>query len=386
MIFMRKAFTMNYDIERGYAVVKLDAIRNNVKKIYKHLGGNTRLTAVIKADAYGHGALRIVQMLEGMDEIYGYATATAEEAFELTDAGIHKPILVLNYTFPYSYRRIVDNDIRITVFRSDELKDLNETAKKMGKIAKVHVKLDTGMGRIGVTPDEAGLKFIKECKDLSNIEIEGIFSHFARADETDKSFAKEQLDRFNGFLEKAKKELDFDPPIRHIANSAAICDIEDARLDMCRAGIILYGLKPSDETDFDKLELEPALSLYSHVIYVKDCENGTPISYGSTYRCDGKRRIATIPIGYADGYPRSLSNKGYVLIKGKKAPVVGKICMDQFMVDVTDIPGVLEGDLVTLIGKDGDAEIRLDDISALSGRFNYEFACCLGNRIRRIYK
>ncbi len=377
---------MNYDIERGYAVVKLDAIRNNVKNIYRHLGGNTRLTAVIKADAYGHGALRIVQMLEGMDEIYGYATATAEEAFELTDAGIHKPILVLNYTFPYSYRRIVDSDIRITVFRSDELKDLNETAVKLNKKARVHIKLDTGMGRIGVTPDDNGLAFVRECMSMSNLEIEGIFSHFAKADETDKSFAHEQLNVFNAFNDRVKKELGLDIPVKHIANSAAICDIEDARLDMCRAGIILYGLKPSDETGFEALNLEPALSLYSHVIYVKDCEDGTPVSYGSTYVCKGRRRIATIPIGYADGYPRSLSNKGYVLIHGLKAPVVGKICMDQFMVDVTEIPGVKEGDLVTLIGRDRGAEIRLDDISALSGRFNYEFACCLGNRIRRIYK
>ncbi|MCR5278502.1 MAG: alanine racemase [Lachnospiraceae bacterium] len=377
---------MNYDIERGYAVVKLDAIRNNVKNIRKHLGSDAKLTAVIKADAYGHGALRIVQMLEGMEEIYGYATATAEEAFELTDAGIHKPILVLNYTFPYSYKRIVENDIRITVFRVDELKDLNEVAGKLNKKAKVHVKLDTGMGRIGVTPDDRGLAFVKECLEMPNLEIEGIFSHFAKADEADKTFAGEQLHAFTAFIARVKDELNFDIPIKHIANSAAICDIKEAKLDMCRAGIILYGLKPSDDTGFDKLDLQPALSLYSHVIYVKTCENGTPVSYGSTYHCKGERKIATIPLGYADGYPRSLSNKGYVLIHGMKAPVVGKICMDQFMVDVTDIPDVKEGDLVTLIGIDGDNEILLDDISALSGRFNYEFACCLGNRIRRIYK
>ncbi len=377
---------MNYDLERGYAVVKLDAIKQNVKNIKKQIGPDKKLTAVIKADAYGHGALRIVQMLDGMDEVYGYATATAEEAFELTDAGIHKPILVLNYTFPYSYRHIVENDIRITVFRSDELKDLNETAAKLHKKAKVHIKLDTGMGRIGVTPDDAGLKFVKECLSMPNLEVEGIFSHFAKADEEDKSFAFEQLSLFNAFTKRVKDELHFDIPIKHISNSAAICDISEAGLDMCRAGIILYGLKPSDETGFEKLDLTPALSLYSHVIYVKECKDGTPVSYGSTYKCEGTRRIATIPIGYADGYPRSLSNKGYVLIHGKRANVLGKICMDQFMVDVTDIPDVTEGDLVTLIGRDGDSEILLDDISALSGRFNYEFACCLGNRIRRIYR
>ncbi|MCR5311625.1 MAG: alanine racemase [Lachnospiraceae bacterium] len=377
---------MNSKYERGYALVDLVAIRNNVKNISRHLGDGIKLTAVIKADAYGHGAVEIGKVLDEMDEVYGYATATAEEAFELADAGIKKPVLVLNYTFPYSYPDIIKNDIRITVFRQDELKDLNAIAKAMHKKAKVHIKVDTGMGRIGVRPDDSGLDFVRECiSDFEGIEIEGIFSHFAKADETDKESANGQLKLFNDFVERVGRELSFTFPIRHIANSAAICDIPAARFDMCRAGIILYGLRPSDEVDIKPLDLKPALSLYSHVIYVKECEPGTTVSYGSTYVCDGKKKIATIPIGYADGYPRSLSNKGFVLIHGKRAKVLGKICMDQFMVDVTDIPNVKEGDLVTLIGKDGNDEILLDDISALSGRFNYEFVCCLGNRIKRIY-
>ncbi len=378
---------MKNDFPRGYALVDLEAIKNNVKNIYAHLGKNTRLTAVVKADAYGHGAVEIAKMLDEADEIYGYATATAEEAFELSDAGIKKPILVLNYTFPYSYPDIINNDIRITVFRKDELNDLNNIAKALHKKVKVHIKLDTGMGRIGVRPDDSGIAFVKEClSDYEGIEIEGIFSHFAKADEEDKTFADEQLKLFKSFNERLKKELSLDIPIKHIANSAAICDILEARFDMCRAGIILYGLTPSEYTGVKPLDLKPALSLFSHVIFVKECEDGTPISYGSTYHCKGKRKVATIPIGYADGYPRSLSNKGYVLIHGCKCAVLGKICMDQFMVDVTDVPDVKEGDLVTLIGRDGDSEITLDEISALSGRFNYEFACCLGNRIRRIYK
>ena len=377
---------MNSKYERGYALVDLNAIRNNVKNISRHLGSETGLAAVIKADAYGHGAVEISKVLDEMDEVRGYATATAEEAFELADAGIKKPILVLNYTFPYSYPDIIKNDIRITVFRQDELKDLNAIAKAMHKKAKVHIKLDTGMGRIGIRPDDSGVDFVRECiSDFEGIEIEGIFSHFARADETDKTSAKKQLELFKGFVDRIEKELSFSFPIKHIANSAAICDIREARLDMCRAGIILYGLRPSEEVDIKALDLKPALTLHSHVIYVKECGPGTTVSYGSTYVCDSTKKIATIPIGYADGYPRSLSNKGYVLIHGKKAKVLGKICMDQFMVDVSDIPDVKEGDLVTLIGKDGDEEILLDDISALSGRFNYEFVCCLGNRIKRIY-
>lgn len=370
---------------RSCAYIDADAIKNNVSNIKAKLGNDIKLMAVVKADAYGHGAVKVAEMLDTMSEVFGYATATAEEAFELRHGGIKKPILILNYTFPYSYEEIVRREIRLTVFRTDELKGLNAAAGILDKKAKVHVKVDTGMGRIGIFPNDSGIEFIKECLSYPNIEIEGIYTHFARADEYDKSFAMVQYERFKNFTEDVEKKLNIHIPIKHISNSAAISELPVARFDMCRAGIILYGLTPSEETDISGLNLRPALSLYSHVIFVKTCPKGTTVSYGSTFVCEKETKIATIPLGYADGYPRSLSNKGYVLIHGKKAKILGKICMDQFMVDVTDIPNVKEGDLVTLIGRDGHEEILLDEISALSGRFNYEFVCCLGNRIQRVY-
>ncbi|MCR4959906.1 MAG: alanine racemase [Lachnospiraceae bacterium] len=371
--------------KRGCAVIDRSLVKNNIKCIYD-LIGNNKLICVIKSNAYGHGAVEFARIYEEMPEVYGYATATIEEALEIKNSGAKKPILILGYVFPEDYEVLIENEIRVAAFREDEVRELNEVAGKLNKKAYIHVKVDTGMGRIGVTPDEKGVEFVKLCFSLENVVTEGIFSHMSKADETDKAYAELQIKRFREINELIKQETGRTIPLRHIANSAGIIDIDDAKVfDMCRAGIILYGLVPSDEVDIKKAGLKPVLSWYSHVVYVKTLKKGSRISYGGIYTCDKDTKVATVPMGYADGYPRSLTGKGYVLIRGKKAPIVGKICMDQFMVDVTDIEGVECGDTVTLIGRDGCEEITLDDISALSGRFNYEFACLIGNRVKRVY-
>ncbi|MGN1147418.1 MAG: alanine racemase [Lachnospiraceae bacterium] len=370
---------------RGYAQVDLGAIVSNMKNMKAHVKPGTKMMGVIKTDGYGHGSVPIAKALEQLDFMYGFAVATAEEAFELRENGIHLPILILGYTFPYSYEKMVALDIRPTVFRMDAATAFAEEAKRQQKRAKVHIKVDTGMGRIGIQPNEEGFAFVKKLSELENIEIEGVFTHFARADEKDKSSAREQLAKFRAFTDRLEKELQLTGLIKDCSNSAGILEMPEANMDVVRAGITLYGLAPSADVDMGIVPLKPALSLYSTVVYVKWLTEGYPISYGGTYVTKKKTRVATIPLGYGDGYPRSLSNKGYVLIRGQKAPILGRVCMDQFMVDVTDIPGVCEGDRVTLIGRDGEQEISANELGELSGRFNYELMCDLGKRIPRVY-
>ncbi len=370
---------------RVYAAVDLDAILYNMEQMKENLPPNTKITAVIKTNGYGHGAVPIAEHLEGLDYVFGYAVAAAEEALALRRAGMKKPILILGYVFPYCYEDLAREEIRPAVFRRDMAEQLSGIACKAGKPLKIHIKVDTGMTRVGIFPDDDGLSFVEEVSKLPGIEIEGIFTHFARADESDKTSAIEQYQKFTGFLKRIEQELGLSIPIKHCANSAAIIELPEMALDMVRAGITLYGLYPSAEVSRSIVPLQPALSLYSHVVYVKTVPAGTPVSYGGTYVTKRKTRIATIPVGYGDGYPRGLSGKGRVLIKGKSAPVCGRVCMDQFMVDVTDIPGVEEGDLVTLIGKDGGERITMEELGNLSGRFNYELACDLGVRIPRVY-
>jgi len=370
---------------RGYVEVNLDNIVENMKNMKANIAEDTKMTAVIKADGYGHGSTAIARVLEPLDFMYGFAVATAEEAHILRGAGIKKPILIIGYTFPYCYEMLIKEDIRSTVFRYDTIDELSQAAKKTGRNAKVHIKVDTGMGRIGITPDEEGLKFVKALTQAPGIETEGIFTHFARADEHDKSKAYEQLDRFNGFISMIRDRLGLEIPVKHCSNSAGILEIHEADMDMVRAGITLYGLYPSGEVSREAVPLKPALSLYSHIVYVKDLHSGQSVSYGGTFTAEEDMRIATIPLGYADGYPRSLSGKGYVLIHGKKARILGRVCMDQFMVDVTDIPDVKENDRVTLIGFDGGEHISAELLGDISGRFNYELVCDLNKRLPRVY-
>ncbi|MBQ9136611.1 MAG: alanine racemase [Lachnospiraceae bacterium] len=371
---------------RGYALVDLDAVVSNIKAMAAHVKPGTRILAVVKTDAYGHGCIPIVKALEKLDFMYGFAVATPEEAFELRENGTTLPILILGYAFPYSFKELVAQDIRPAVFTLDAAKQLSQEALSQHKKAKVHIKVDTGMSRIGIFPDEEGFAFVKELAALEGIEIEGIFTHFARADEKDKSAAKKQMALFKGFTERLEKELGLTGLIKDCSNSAGILEIPEANMDVVRAGIILYGLAPSEDVDMSIIPLKPVLSLLSTVVYTKWLPEGCPISYGGTYVTDKPTRVATVPLGYGDGYPRSLSNKGYVLIHGKKAPILGRVCMDQFMVDVTDIPEAEYGSKVTLIGKDGEEEITADELGNISGRFNYELMCDLGKRIPRIYK
>ncbi len=361
--------------------IDLDAAVENMRNMKEHLHQETKMLAVIKTDGYGHGAAQIAGVLEPLDFVWGYATATPEEAHLLRVSGIKKPILILAYTFPYSYQMMAENEIRTAVFREATLEQLAKAAIAAGKNFKVHVKVDTGMGRIGVAPDETGLTFVERLLQYPHLELEGVFTHFARADEYDKENAREQLRKFNSFTESIEKKFGIKIPLKHCSNSAGILEIPEANLDLVRAGITLYGLYPSDEVSKDVVPLKPVLSLHSHVVYVKDVMPGQSISYGGTFTAEHPMRVATIPVGYGDGYPRSLSSKGFVMIRGKKAPILGRVCMDQFMVDVSEIKDCENGDEVTLIGDGITAELLGD----LSGRFNYELVCDLGKRIPRVF-
>ncbi len=361
--------------------IDLDAAVENMKNMKKNLAPETKMLAVVKTDGYGHGAPQIAGAIEPLDFVWGYATATFEEAHLLRLAGVKKPVLILSYCFPYCYPMLYENGIRPAVFREDTLEELEAVMAPTGKKLKVHVKVDTGMGRIGISPDEKGLAFVKKLLSMPHLEPEGIFTHFARADEADKSNAVKQLTQFRDFVERVEREFGVSIPIKHCSNSAGILELPDANMDLVRAGITLYGLYPSDEVSKDVVPLKPVLSLHSHVVYVKDVMPGQSISYGGTFTADRPMRVATIPVGYGDGYPRSLSSKGFVMIRGKKAPILGRVCMDQFMVDVSGIPECRNGDEVTLIGDGITAEMLGD----LSGRFNYELVCDLGKRIPRVF-
>lgn len=371
--------------QRVYASIDLDAILFNMNSMKQHCNPETKILGVIKTDGYGHGALPIAKELENLPYVYGYATATVEEALTLRKNGIHKAILILGHTFPYSYPDLVLEDIRPALFRLDSAEALSDTAVRLGKTCKVHIKVDTGMSRVGIFPDERGIAFIRRVMELPGVEIEGIFTHFARADEKEKSSALNQLRVFKDFTERIQTELHLSIPIRHCSNSAGILEIPEANFDLVRAGITMYGLWPSEEVNRNILKLKPVLELKSHITFIKTLPAGIPVSYGGTYVTPGERVIATVPVGYGDGYPRSLSNKGYVLVHGRKAPIVGRICMDQFMIDITGMDDVREDDEVTLIGKDGSLSITMEELGDLSGRFNYELACDLDKRIPRIF-
>lgn len=374
--------------DRVWAEVDLDAISANIENIKKNIKSTTKIIAVIKTDGYGHGAIPIARILEPDDAVWGYAVATVEEAHALREKGMKKPVLILGYTFPYSYERMIEEEIRPTVFMLDMAQMLSKKAQEMGKICHIHIKVDTGMTRIGIHPDEDGIELIRKIKELPSIEIEGIFTHFATADEADKSKAYHQMKLFQTFVSEAEEKLSISFPMKHCSNSAGIIEMPEANMDAVRAGIIIYGLWPSKEVEEDhRIELKPALALKSRIVYVKMVSKDQEISYGGTFTTSRDTQVATICIGYGDGYPRSLSNVGYVLINGQKAPILGRVCMDQFMVDVTDIAGeVCVGDVVTLIGQDQQQRITMEELGELSGRFNYELACDLGKRVPRIYK
>jgi alanine racemase len=365
-----------------WAEVDLDAIAYNVQNI-KKITGNKEIIAVVKADGYGHGAIDIVPVLleNGVSKL---AVAVITEAIELRKNNINASIMILGHTDLTYAEDLVKYDIEQTVYDLEYAKELSKIAQRDNKRAKIHIALDTGMGRIGFIPNEKSLSEVNEIAKLKGIIIEGIFTHFAAADEIDKEYTFMQFSKFKDFNEKLKS-IGVDIPMKHCSNSGAIIDLPETYLDAVRAGIILYGYYPSNEVDKERLPLKPALTLKTKVVHIKELEKDNYISYGRTFKTERKSIIATLPIGYADGYSRLLSGKVKVIINGKLAKVVGRICMDQCMIDVTDIPNIKVSDEVILLGQSGDIKFNADDIANILGTINYEVICMLRQRIPRVY-
>lgn len=361
-----------------WAEIDLSAIAHNVKQIRAVTTKSAKVCAVVKADAYGHGAIAVAKtaLQSGADRL---AVAIVAEAIELRRAGIDVPILVLGYTPAYQSRLVAEYDIIQTIFSLDTAQALSGAAVALGKIIKVHIKIDTGMARIGIPPEEAGA-FAASVAALPGIEIEGVYSHFADSDSLDKTFTFKQYDKFMEGIEYIKGH-NINIPIRHIANSAALLELPEMHLDMVRPGIILYGLWPSNEVK-KTVELRPAMKFKTQIGFIKDVLPQTSISYGRTYFTQKASRIATLPLGYADGWSRLLANKAEVLVHGYRAPIVGRVCMDQCMIDVSHIPGAKIGDEVLLFG---GASLPVEEVAEKIGTINYEVVCMLGNRVPRIY-
>lgn len=365
---------------RTEAAIDLDAAEHNFNVTRAKLPENVKLLCVIKADAYGHGAVPLAKLFEGRADFYG--VACIEEATELKKAGIKTPVLILGAVPKEFYSDIVKYDIRVPIFNLEDAKALSAEAVKQSKTAPFHFCVDTGMSRIGFQVNKESADACLEITKLPNIEAEGLFSHFATADEKDLSKAIAQRDKFKEFI-KLLEERGINIPIKHINNSAGIMNF-DEYFDMCRMGIILYGLYPSHEVDENLLKINPVMEWRAHITHIKELEPGREISYGGTYKTGETRRIATIPVGYADGYPRCLSNKGKVLINGEFAPITGRVCMDQFMVDITGIDAKV-GDTVVLVGKSGSKELSMEEVSESAYSFNYELPCRVARRVPRTY-
>ncbi|NLY18345.1 MAG: alanine racemase [Clostridiaceae bacterium] len=374
---------MSIKLNRAWAEINLDNIAANVRQVVKKVWKMTEVMAVVKADAYGHGVMETVPTLleNGASRL---AVSMLDEAIQLREIGVTVPVLVLNYTDPVRAEEIIKYNITQTVFSHDLAQALSKAAVKLGKQAKIHIKIDTGMSRVGFQPGYKAIKDVVEINNLPGIVIEGLFTHFASADEVDQSYTKLQYERFESIINELNR-IGILIPVKHIANSAAIIQYPNLCLDMVRPGIILFGLYPSKYVDRSLIDLKPAMQLKAEVILVKELDAGVPISYGRIYETKSKSKIATLPVGYADGYSRLLSNYGRVLIHGKYAPIVGRICMDQCMVDVTDIPDVKTGDEAVFIGRQGNNEITADEVADLAGTINYEVVCLVGKRIPRVY-
>lgn len=369
---------------RCYAEISLEAIGHNIREVKKRLPEGVKLLGVVKANAYGHGAVPVASYLE--NQVDYFATATIEEAVELRENGISAPILILGYVSPSQYGDLVEYDITQTIDSYAQALALEKEAARQNRKAKAHLAVDTGMTRIGFQVTEHDADEAAKIADLPHIELEGMFTHFSCADQEDKTYCSMQMEKYDK-MTALLAERGVTIPLRHICNSAGIMEFDDHRFEMVRSGIITYGIYPSEEVKKERLDLIPALSWKSHVIHVKEVGPGIGVSYGATYVTEKPMtRIATVSAGYADGYPRALSNQGCVLIHGKKAPIIGRICMDQMMVDVTDIPDVQVEDVVTLIGTDGDETITIEEIANPAARFDYEMLCDISSRVTRVYK
>lgn len=366
---------------RVYAKIDLNCIYHNITQV-KKARPDVAIMPVVKADGYGHGAIETAKVLTELAD--GYAVAVIEEAIELRDAGITKPILIVGTLSSHHFKTAVLYDIIVPLYTETMAKNLSDAAAALGKTASAHLAIDTGMNRIGMPCTPSSIELVKKISAMPSLDICGIFSHFATADETDKTFSMTQIKRFEDFCSNLKS-IGINPQCKHIANSAAIIDMPQTSFNMVRPGIITYGLNPSDEIDKTVLNLKPAMELKTHITHVKRVSAGEGISYGLAYTTSSERIIATVPVGYADGYPRLLSNKGRVIVRGEYAPIVGRICMDQFMIDVTDIDGVSAEDTVTLMGTDGDCFIGADELAAHAMTINYEIICGISKRVPRVY-
>lgn len=369
---------------RCYAEISLEAIGHNIREVKKRLPEGVKLLGVVKANAYGHGAVPVASYLE--NQVDYFATATIEEAVELRENGISAPILILGYVSPSQYGDLVEYDITQTIDSYAQALALEKEAARQNRKAKAHLAVDTGMTRIGFQVTEHDADEAAKIADLPHIELEGMFTHFSCADQEDKTYCSMQMEKYDK-MTALLAERGVTIPLRHICNSAGIMEFDDHRFEMVRSGIITYGIYPSEKVKKERLDLIPALSWKSHVIHVKEVGPGIGVSYGATYVTEKPMtRIATVSAGYADGYPRALSNQGCVLIHGEKAPIIGRICMDQMMVDVTDIPDVQVEDVVTLVGTDGDETITIEEIANPAARFDYEMLCDISSRVTRVYK
>ncbi len=371
-------------MSRAWAEVNLDAIAHNVREIKKLLSNKTKFLGVVKADGYGHGFREVAKTLlqNGADAL---AVATIDEAMQLRARNIDAPILVLGHTPDMRAQDLVEHDITPTVFNYSLAKAVSDEALRAGKQAKIHISIDTGMSRIGFGTTTDDVEKIMSIYRLPNIEIEGMFTHFAKADETDRSYTDMQFEKFmdmTGRLEERGLKI----PIKHVCNSAGVMEFPEYHLDMVRPGIVIYGHYPSEEVDKTKLDLKPAMELKAVITHLSEKEKGTRVSYGGTYQTHKElTKIATVPIGYADGYLRSLSNNADMIAGGKRVPVIGRICMDQCMIDVTSVNNIAVGDEVIIFGKRGDEEITVTELAANMGTINYEILCVIGRRIPRVY-
>ena len=372
----------NKTYRRVEADIDLDAIRYNVETV-KALNPSDRMTLlVIKADAYGHGAVTIAKKMDDLADYY--AVATVEEALELRAAQIIKPILILGYTDVSEYEKVISNDITVAMYDLEKAKILSDSAEKAGKKAKVHIKVDSGMSRIGFQCTEEDLDEAEKLAKLPGLDVEGIFTHYAKADYIDKSDAETQYKKFSWFV-RSLEERGISFAIRHIDNSAGAMEIHSEGFDMMRLGIVIYGLYPSEEID-KNVTIRPAMTLKAGVIHVKTLPAGRGIGYGWSYVTEKPTTVATVSVGYADGYPRALSNNGRVLIHGEYAPIIGRVCMDQIMVDVTEIADQVNvGDEVVLFGKQGKNTISIEEVAEPANSFNYEMACHISRRVPRVY-
>lgn len=368
---------MNYD--NTQLIIDLDAISRNFDNLQQKSG--KKVMAIIKADAYGHGAVQVARLLQDRCAFFGVSSML--EALELRHAGLTIPILILGYTPASAFPEAIKQGIRPAIFRFEDGLALSQAAQKLGLPAPFHFAVDTGMSRIGFQVNEQSAEICVKIAALPGLIAEGLFSHFATADCADLGRTEQQAERFQRF-DQMLKQRGVQIPLRHLDNSAGIMNYPHD-YEMVRSGIITYGMYPSDEVDPQLLHLEPALRWVSHITHIKLLEPGREISYGGTYVTPKPTMVATIPVGYADGYRRNLSNRFYVLIHGKKAPILGRVCMDQMMVDVTDIPETSLHDPVVLIGKSGEEQILVEEISAFADSFNYEFVCGISRRVPRIY-